>query len=373
VSKEIPWWTPEIGPDEYGLVKEVLASNYVNEGDVTTAFERRLAELFGVKHVVGVTSGTAAITVSLAALGVGAGDEVIVPDITFIATANAVSLAGATPVLVDVDPTTFNIDPGAVDAAITSRTRAIVPVHVSGRAAAMDAIMAIARARGLVVVEDAAEAFLSRRGDQNLGTIGDAGCLSFSPNKIITTGQGGAILTNDDRLHVRLREVKDQGRPVRGTGGDDVHDSLGYNFKLTNLQAALGLGQLGYLERRLARLKQTYRIYAVGLAGVDGISLPGFRLNEGESPQWVDASVERRDELDRYLRERNIRCRRFWFPLHTQKPYRQASDRFPHSTRIGRDALWLPSAFSLTDDDVHHVCEQVAGFLMGRHAAVAAG
>ena len=366
MSRQIPWWKPEIGPHEYGLVNDVLASNYVNEGDVTTAFERRVADLVGVKHAVAVTSGTAAIAVSLAALGVGAGDEVIVPDVTFIATANAVSLAGATPVLVDVDPDTLNMDPSAAEAAMTGRTRAIVPVHVSGRSAEMDAIMSVARARGIFVVEDAAEAFLSRRGGRMLGTIGDAGCLSFSPNKTITTGQGGAILTNDDRLHVRLREVKDQGRPVRGTGGDDVHDSLGYNFKLTNLQAAVGLGQLAYLEQRLARLKKIYRIYAEGLGGVEGIRLPGFRLNDGESPQWVDAVVDRRDELDLYLLERNVHCRRFWFPIHTQKPYRQASDRFPHSTRIGRHALWLPSAFSLTDDDVHQVCEYVAGFLMDR-------
>jgi perosamine synthetase len=369
VNRQIPWWKPEIGPDEYGLVKDVLASNYVNDGDVTTAFERRLADLVGVKHVVAVTSGTAAITVSLAALGVCAGDEVIVPDVTFIATANAVSLVGATPVLVDVDPETLNIDPAAVEAAITSRTRALVPVHVSGRSAAMDALMVIACTRGLFVVEDAAEAFLSRRGGRTLGTIGDAGCLSFSPNKTITTGQGGAILTNDDRLHIRLREVKDQGRPVRGTGGDDVHDSLGYNFKFTNLQAAIGLAQLGYVEHRLARLKQIYRLYAQRLGGVEGIRLPGFRLDEGESPQWVDAVVEQRDELDQYLLERNVHCRRFWFPIHTQKPYRQPSDRFPQSTRIGRHALWLPSAFSLTDDDVHQVCEYVAGFLMGRQKA----
>lgn len=369
MSRQIPWWKPEIGPDEYGLVKDVLASNYVNEGDVTTRFERRLAELLGVKHVVAVTSGTAAITVGLAALGVGKGDEVIVPDVTFIATANAVSLAGATPVLVDVERATLNVDPAAIEAAITTRTKAIVPVHVSGRAAAMDAIMAIARARGLFVVEDAAEAFLSRHGGRYLGTIGDAGCLSFSPNKTITTGQGGAVLTNDDRLHVRLCELKDQGRPVRGTGGDDLHDSLGYNFKLTNLQAAVGLAQLGYLDQRLARLKQIYRIYAESLDGVGGITLPGFRLDDGESPQWVDAVVERRDELDKYLLERKMHCRRFWFPLHTQKPYRQPSDRFPNSTRIGRHALWLPSAFSLTDDDVQEVCEHVTGFLIGRQKA----
>jgi perosamine synthetase len=366
LNKQIPWWKPEIGAAEYDLIKDVLASNYVNEGEVTTTFERRLAELFGVTHAIAVTSGTAAITVALVGLGVGPGDEVIVPDVTFIATANAVTLAGATPVLADVSPTTLTLDPHAVEAAITSRTRAIVPVHVSGRAAPMAALLDIARRHNLVVVEDAAESFLSRHDGRFLGTLGHAGCLSFSPNKIITTGQGGAILTNDERLQVRVRELKDQGRPVRGTGGDDVHDSVGFNFKLTNLQAALGLAQLGYLDRRLARLKQIYRVYSHALSGLEGITLPGFSLEDGESPQWVDAIVERRDELDRYLLERNMHCRRFWFPLHSQKPYRQADDRFPNSTRVSPRALWLPSAFSLSDADVSAVCESISEFLIGR-------
>jgi perosamine synthetase len=347
---------------EYALVNDVLGSNYINEGDVTAEFERRIATLCGVNHAVAVTSGTAALALALVGLGVGSGDEVLVPDITFIATANAVTLAGARPVLVDIDPRTLGIDPEAAERAMTSRTKAIIPVHVSGRAAAIDAIQAVAREHGIFVVEDAAEAFLSRHAGRYLGTFGQAGCLSFSPNKTITTGQGGVILTNDPRLEVRLRELKDQGRPVRGTGGDDVHHSIGFNFKLTNLQAAIGIGQLAYLETRLARLKQIYAIYKDGLAGVDGIMLPGFRIEEGESPQWVDAIVRHRDELDRYLLERNVHCRRFWFPIHTQAPYRDSDDRFPNSNRTARHALWLPSAFTLSDDDVNAVCAYICEF-----------
>ena len=172
----------------------------------------------------------------------GVGDEVIVPDVTFIATANAVTLTGASPVLVDIDPRTLTLDPQRTERAITTRTKAIVPVHVSGRAADLGAIMDIAQRHGLLVVEDAAEAFLSKHDGKCLGTFGIAGCFSLSPNKTVTTGQGGLVVTDDDRLHVRLRELKDQGRPVRGTGGDDAHDSVGFNFKFTNLQAAIGLG-----------------------------------------------------------------------------------------------------------------------------------
>jgi perosamine synthetase len=373
MTHELLWWSPEIGTEESGLVKDVLASNYINEGEVTTAFERELAARCGVDHVVAVTSGTAAIALALAGLGVGAGDEVVVPDVTFIATANAVTLTGATPVLVDVDPRTLTLDPAAVERALTPRTRALVPVHVSGRAGTLDAVLDIGRRHGLAVVEDAAEAFLSRHGGRCLGTFGEAGCLSFSPNKTITTGQGGAILTNDPRLETRLRELKDQGRPVRGTGGDDVHASIGFNFKLTNLQAAVGLGQLSRLDARLDRLRRTFRLYAAALAGLPGISLPGFDIDGGEMPQWVDALVEDRDALDRHLRSRGAHCRRFWFPIHTQAPYRQPDDRFPNSTRVVPHALWLPSAFSLTDGDVQRVCEEIAGFLAGPRRAAPAG
>lgn len=373
LSKTIPFWVPEVGANEYGLVKAVLESNYLNDGDVTERFERILADRLGIKHVVAVTSGTAAITLALAGLGIGAGDEVIIPDVTFIATANAVTLTGAKPVLVDIDCRTLNLDPEAAARAITPRTKAIVPVHVSGRAVAIESVLDLARRFGLYVVEDAAEAFMSRHGDGYLGTVGHAGCLSFSSNKTITTGQGGAVLTNDDRLHVRLRELKDQGRPVRGTGGDDIHASVGYNFKFTNLQAAVGLAQLEYLESRLNRMKSIYSCYAAQLQGLEGISLPGFQLDRGESPQWTDAIVERRDDLDGYLRARSVHCRRFWFPIHTQPPYRQPDECFPSSSRIVPHALWLPSAFTLSDADVSTTCGHIRDFLSKSDRTVPAG
>jgi perosamine synthetase len=237
-----------------------------------------------------------------------------------------------------------------------------MPVHVSGRSADLTAIVSIARDHGLDVVEDAAEALMSGHRGRALGTVGIAGCLSFSPNKTITTGQGGMILTNDDVLHTRLRELKDQGRPVRGTGGADVHATVGFNFKLTNLQSAVGLGQLGYLTERLARQKRTYLRYVRGLLGVPGVRLPGFDIDGGEVPQWVDAVVEGRDELDHFLIEREIYCRRFWFPLHTQAPYRRSDREFPASTSIGPRALWLPSAFTMSDAAVDEVVQAVREF-----------
>jgi perosamine synthetase len=361
-ARRIPWWRPETGDEERELVLGVLESNYLNDGDVTTEFERRMAEALGARHAVAVTSGTTAIFLSLAALGVQHGDEVVVPDVTFIATANAVTLTGATPVFVDIDPSTLGMDPDGFARAITPRTKAVVPVHVSGRAAAIDRILETAGAHGIPVVEDAAEALRSKHRGRCLGTFGRAGCFSFSPNKTITTGQGGLIVTDDDALAVRLRELKDQGRPVRGTGGNDVHASIGFNFKLTNLQAAVGVAQLARLDARVERLAAIYREYGRGLDGLEEVRLLPFDVDHGECPQWVDALVERRDDLVEHLKRSGIDCRPFWYPIHTQQPYRHPDQGFPNAMRVIPSALWLPSALSLSDDDVRIVCTRIREF-----------
>jgi perosamine synthetase len=362
---DIPWWAPLIGGVERDLVIEVLESNFVNDGQVTTGFEGRVAELLGCRHAVAVTSGTCALFAALAAIDIGHGDEVIVPDATFIATVNAVSMTGARPVLTDIEPLSLTLSPGAFRDNITSRTKAVIPVHVSGRAADMTAINAIADEHGLAVVEDAAEAFMSKHGGRYLGTIGRLGCLSFSPLKIVTTGQGGMVITDDDALHQRLRELKDQGRPARSTGVDMTIPSVGYNFKLTNLQAALGIGQLESLERRMETLTQHYRGYAEGLEGIEGIRLPGFRVEDGELPLWTDVLAEWRDDLEAYLRSMGIDCRKFWNPIHTQPCYRSEDGKFPNTISAMPKALWLPSAFSLTNDDIGTVCQAIRDFYNG--------
>lgn len=358
----IPWWQPQVGERERALVVEVLASNFLNDGEVTTRFEHELAKLVGCRFAVGVTSGTAALFLALAACEIGPGDEVLVPDVTFVATANAVRLTGATPILVDIDPKTLTMDPLAAERAITPRTRALLPVHVSGRAANMPALLDLARRYGLAVVEDAAEALSSKRFGRCLGTFGIAGCVSFSPNKTITTGQGGVVFTNDEAVHIRLRELKDQGRAVRGTGGDDPHPVVGYNFKLTNLQAAVGLGQLERLPERIERLRTLYRRYYESLSEIPSIEFPGFAIEEGEVPQWVDILLDERDALDRRLTEQGIHCRRFWHPLHRLPPYRRPDSEFPIASRQAPRALWLPSAFTLTDREIDLVIAAIRDF-----------
>lgn len=358
-AHNIPWWTPEISNNEFDLVHEVLKSNYINEGEVTDQFERAVADLLNVKYAVATSSGTTSLFIALAAHGITFGDEVIIPDVTFIATANAVTLTGAKPVLVDIDPITLNISPDAVRNAINSKTRAIIPVHISGRSANMPDLQAIAKETEIPIIEDAAEAFMSQNSVGFLGTQGSIGCISFSPNKLITTGQGGIALTNDDGLHVRMRELKDQGRPTRGTGGADIHSSIGYNFKLTNLQSAVGLGQLSQLQHRLQKRRLIHMIYAERLANCPNIELPGFNLDEGELPLWTDAIVTNRNGIDAHLKQQGINCRRFWLPIHTQKNYHFDDERFPNSTRLMPKAIWLPSAFTLKDADIHRVCDVI--------------
>lgn len=361
--KKIPWWEPRIGsPLEREYIEKVFADNYANEGKLTEQFEKEIANLLDVKYALATTSGTNAIFLALKACGIGYGDEVIVPDATFIATANAVTLTGAKPVLVDIDPTTLNISVEAIKRAITDKTKAIVPVHVTGRGADMESILAIAKESGLFVIEDSAEAFLSKHNGKFLGTLGDAGCFSFSAAKTITTGQGGMIVTNNKEIYEKLKPLKDQGRPIRGTGGNDLHDTIGFNFKFTDIQAALGLGQLALVSERIERMRKIYEIYKKELTGISGFDFLQVDLLSGTVPQWTDVIVERRDELYEYLKNNNMDCRPYWLPIHSQKSYLLSDDNFPNSTKILKKALWLPSAFTLSDEDVLSVVQRIKQF-----------
>jgi perosamine synthetase len=358
-SAGIPFWEPVMGEREKELIGEVIDSNFPNDGPVTTRFENAIAEICEVPFAVATTSGTSAIFLGLVACGVRPGDEVIIPDTTFIATASAVVLAGATPVLVDVKSDDMTIDPIEVESAITERTKAIVPVHISGRAVDMRLILDIAKRHRLMVVEDAAEALGSRVSDQPLGSIGDVGCFSFTANKTITTGQGGMVVTNDPEIHDRLRGLKDHGRVSRGTGGADEHPSIGFNFKFTNLQAAMGLAQLETFRQRQDHLRNTFITYAARLDRNPVIRLPGFDIDGGGYPQWVDAIIDDRDSLHDYLAEHGIETRKFWFPLHSQTPYRGRDEDFANASLVAKQGIWLPTAYGLTEDHINQVCDRI--------------
>src|SRR5581483_10719624 len=327
--KVIPWWQPEVGTLEYSLVKQVFKSNFPNEGELTNKFEKKLASLLNVPYAIAVPNGTAALFLSLKALHIGYGDEVIVPDVSFISTANAVEMTGAKAILVDIDPVTLGMDPEAFEKAITKKTKAVIPVHVSGRPANIHEIIKIAKNKKIPVIEDAAEAFMSKYKNKCLGTFGDIGCFSFAPTKTITTGQGGLITVRNKEMFLEIKRLKDQGRPIRGSGGDDIHQGLGYNFKFTDIQAAIGLGQLSYLKKRIATMKRNYELYKKNLASVSGLQVHEFNTATGELPLWILVKTEKRDKLYDYLVKNNMHCRKFWHPIHSQSYYKSSDSRFP--------------------------------------------
>jgi perosamine synthetase len=358
-TETIPWFRPEMTGGELTQLSGVLDRNFLNDGPLTREFEKRIAVIAGTAHAVAVTSGTAAISLALMAKGIGPGDEVIVPDLTFIATANAVRMTGATVVLVDVEPHRFSLDMDAVEAAITPRTRAIVPVDVNGRGADYRRLEPFCRRHDLVLVCDAAEALGSAFVGRPLGSFGDAACFSFSPNKTVTTGQGGMVVTNDAAVYQRLLELKDQGRPQRGSGGDDLHPTMGFNFKFTDLQAAVGLAQLDALEERRAQAARRDAWYRAGLDGLPSLSFPDYDSEAGELRQWTDILFSDRAGVRETLESRGIGVRAFWFPLHRQAPYRDTDERYAVSCDVSARGLWLPSHFNLTQSDVGKVCDAI--------------
>ena len=349
--KNIPWFQPETDSEEKNYILEVLASNYLNEGEWTTRFEEAVKNALGIDYAVGVTSGTAAIALSLMAAGIGPGDEVIVPDLTFIATANAVRLTGASVKLVDIEPRRLTLDPDLVKKTLTKKTKAIVPVDVNGRGAAYDFFESFCKEKGLILVCDAAEALGSSYRGRKLGTFGDAAAFSFSSNKTVTTGQGGMIVTRNREIYEKAVALKDQGRPRRGTGGNDLHPFLGFNFKLTNLQSAIGLAQMKKLEARLKKAQWRDRLYREQWKEIPGLHF--FDDGEaGEFRQWTDCLVDAPELLESELAKISYGYRRFWFPLHTQEPYRSSDESLKISTSISKKGFWLASSFSLELDDI---------------------
>ncbi len=358
----IAWFGPHLSGRELELLRGVLEREYVNDGPLTREFERKVAAFVGTRHAVAVTSGTMAIALALMAAGIGPGDEVLVPDLTFIATANAVRLAGAEVKLVDIEPVRFGVDPDAVLAAICPRTRALVTVDVNGRGADYTRLEAICRERGLVLICDAAEGLGSRFGGRMLGAFGLAGCFSFSANKTITAGQGGMIVTDSDALHDRLRELKDQGRRKGGTGGDDMHPVLGFNFKFTDLQAAVALAQFEEIEQRLARAVRRDEAYRERLSNQPGLRV-GAMIEPGEVRQWTDVLIDHRAKIVTALEAEQIGSRNFWFPLHRQEPYRAADSAFVNSIAVSERGLWLPSRLDMGEAETARVCDVVISAL----------
>lgn len=353
--------SPDLSGKESQYVAECVESTWISSaGRFISEFESAFAKIAGTRHVIATNNGTTALHLALVALGIGPGDEVIVPTLTYIATANAVRYCGATPVLADVEPDTMNLDPRDIEHRITERTRAIVPVHLYGHPADMPAIMAIAERHGLKVIEDAAEAHAARVDDRPVGSLAHVGTFSFFGNKIVTTGEGGAVTTDDDELAARLRLLRGQGMdPQRRYWFPEV----GFNYRMTNVAAALGVAQLERLDEFLARRDEIGALYDRLLGGMDGLTLPVERPGT-DRVHWiytvlVDGFTEhQRDALIEALRADDIETRPVFYPLHVMPPY-ASDERFPVAERLGAEGISLPTHVLLEDEDIERVCSSL--------------
>jgi len=347
-------------------------------GPFVQEFETAWAAYCGRAHGVAMSNGSAALQAAVTALGLEAGDEVVMPTFTIISCATAVLSVGATPVLVDCDPRTWCMDVDQVRQRLAARTRAIMPVHIYGHPVDMDPLLELAEAHGVAVLEDAAEAHgaecLTRRARRQpawkrCGSFGDVSCFSFYANKIVTTGEGGMVLTDDDGLARRLRSLRNLGfDPERRF----VHDEIGFNFRLTNLQAALGVAQIERVDETIARKREVAARYTQRLGGLEGLQLP-VQEPWARSVYWMyGVVVDEKTGLDaasfsEQLSEEGVETRPFFLGMHEQPVFRRRglfdAESYPVAERLARQGLYLPSGTAITDAQVDAVCEAVASVL----------
>lgn len=352
-----PWFADE---EKQALNDYMDGGGFITEFRQTEKFASMLADFIGVKHCIVVNNGTISLSLAALASGLQAGDEVIVPNFTMIATPNSVKLFGMEPVFVDVEASTLCLDFDSVAAAITTKTKAIMLVSANGRypSVGIAAFEALAKKHDLILIEDAAQALGSYYPDgRHIGTAGKVGSFSFSAPKIISTGQGGCVVTNDDALADKVRRLKDFGR---SSGGNDYHETLGLNFKFTDLQACVGIAQMGKLAWRVKRKQAIYRQYKKRLQDVSEISFFDQDLNH-TTPWFIDVMAKNRGQLIAFLRENNIGSRVMYPPINKQPAYNLAGEHSV-SNAVGESGLWLPSAAQLTDDTIDYICVCIERF-----------
>ena len=370
VDRRIWLARPQTGEAEIAEIREVLASGWLTQGPKVAAFESMVAERVGVPHGIAVTSATTALQLSLAALGVGPGDEVLVPDFTFPATANVVVQQRATPVLVDIDLETFAVDPVDLAAKITPRSRAIIPVHPFGLPADMDPIMELAAAHGLAVIEDAACALGAEYSGRQAGSIGLAGCFSFHPRKSITTGEGGMITTSDAAYAERISLLRNHGG--RRSGGRYVFEEAGFNYRLSDILAAVGVAQMRKLDLMLEARRRVAAWYDEALddAGLEWIRRPQVPAGRRHTYQsyvvLLDPQVDR-DGVIANLAGAGIETTLGTYALHAQpffaRTFGFAPGDIPHSSRAFTSTLSLPLHPGIGADEVAIVVAQLTSAL----------
>jgi perosamine synthetase len=354
----IPLSAPDITEADIEAVVSVLRTTRLSIGPKMEQFERAIADLVGVPHGIAVSSGTAGLHLCLRALEIGEGDEVILPSFTFIAAGNAVLYQRARPVFVDIEPLTLNLDPAKLERSITPKTRAILAVHTFGHPADMHPIMDIARKHGLPVIEDACEAIGARYHGRPAGGIGDFGVFGFYPNKPITTGEGGMVVTRDSQMATVIRALRNQGR-MESDGWLD-HRLLGYNYRLSELNCALGLEQMKRLDDILDHREALAVQYSEELQDIPGIVTPPSKIPDGRLCWFVYVvRLKNRDAILKKLTEQGIGCARYFAPLHQQPlfaPYTNPCDNLKVTEQVASQTLALPFFNALTRDQIHEVC-----------------
>lgn len=357
ISQMEPWF----GAEEKKAVCQYLEEGgWITEFKKTAEFEKMIAEYTGAKDCIAVNNGTVSLTLAALAAGLQHGDEVLVPNYTMIATANAVKMFGATPVFVDVERETLCMDIEAAKKALTPKTKGLMFVTANGRypKAGIEAFVEFAHKNHLALIEDSAQSLGSfYPNGQHQGSIGLAGSFSFSAPKVISTGQGGALITNDEKMSFRIRRLKDFGR---SGGGLDIHGSIGYNFKFTDLQACVGIEQMKKLPWRVQRKKEILTAYRQHLAPIKQISFFDQDLKL-TTPWFIDVLAENRNGLMQFLKENGVGTRVMYPPINHQEAYRVPGEH-PVSNLVGEKGLWLPSSSQLEDAQIEYVCAKIAQF-----------
>lgn len=363
----IPIFEPFLSGNEKKYLMDCIDSTWISsQGKYITEFERLLADYHGLEYGIATSNCTTALHLAIKALGIGPGDEIICPDLTFIAPANMILLSGADLKLVDIDPETLAFDIELLEKAITAKTKAIIVVHQFGHAAPMDEIMALAQKHSLKIIEDNAESIGGKYKGKLLGTFGDISCFSFFGNKIITSGEGGALLTNNKELAVRCRELRDHGM---ASYKKYLHVDLGYNYRMTNMQAAIGLAQMERLPEILDIRNRQMKLYYELLADVPQIKLRSY-ASWCEPVHWLMtfALTEKydRDKFLEYMYAKGVECRQMIYPVHqAMHLVNLYNDKdFKNSVSVSRQSVHLPSSSSLSDEHVHLICDTVKSFFL---------
>lgn len=354
--KFLPISEPNIDKSELENVIDAVKSTWISSiGKYINDFENNFSSYCGTKYGISVANGTLALNLALKSLDIGKDDEVIIPNLTFVATANAVTYVGAKPVPVDCEKETWNMDPSKIEKAITDKTKAIIPVHLYGHPCDMDSIMKIARKYKLLVIEDAAEAHGAEYNGRKVGSIGNIGCFSFYGNKTITTGEGGICITNNKALAYKMRFLKDHGMSTKKRYW---HTIIGYNFRMTNLQAAIGCAQLKKIEKFIEIKRKNAFLYNSILKDYTKIITPPEK-KWAKNTYWLYSILIKNTNINyliKKLKEKNIDSRRFFYPINVLPPYRQNGD-FKVSNMLSKRGISLPSSVNLTEKEIRYICD----------------